>query len=54
MRTFVRTVTTPKWFDQAVEAKAAEKGLRVLHTHDVAATLAKKGYPRAPQDRRDL
>lgn len=48
MRTFERTVTTPKWFDQAVEAKAAEKGLRVLHTHDVAATLAKKGYPREP------
>ena len=38
-------------FEQAVsaiEAKAAEKGFRVLHTHDVAATLAEKGFPREP------
>lgn len=32
----------------AVEQKAAEKGFRVLHTHDVAATLAEKGFPREP------
>ena len=51
MREFERTVTTSKPFDQvvaAVEGKAAEKGFRVLHTHDVAATLAEKGYVRDP------
>ena len=48
---FERTVTTTKTFDQAVaavETKATEKGFRVLHTHDVAATLAAKGFPRDP------
>lgn len=30
----------------AVEQKTAEKGFRVLHTHDLAATLAEKGFPR--------
>ncbi len=42
---------TGKPFDlavQAVEQKTAEKGFRVLHTHDVAATLAEKGFPRDP------
>ncbi len=51
MKTFERTVTTDKAFDEAVSAierKAAEKGFRVLHTHDVAATLAEKGFPREP------
>jgi len=51
MRTFEHTVTTTKTFDEAVaavEQKAAEKGFRVLHTHDVAATLAEKGFPREP------
>jgi uncharacterized protein (DUF302 family) len=51
MQPFERTVTTEKTFDEAVEAverKAAEKGFRVLHTHDVAATLAEKGFPRSP------
>jgi len=51
MQTFERTVTTDKPFEQAVsavETKAAEKGFRVLHTHDVAATLAEKGFPREP------
>jgi len=51
MTTFEYTVTTEKAFEQAVlaiEKKAGEKGFRVLHTHDVAATLAEKGYPREP------
>ena len=51
MQPFEKTVTTEKSFDQAVaavEMKAAEKGFRVLHTHDVAATLAEKGFPRSP------
>jgi uncharacterized protein (DUF302 family) len=51
MEGFERTVTTPKSFDdavRAVEEKSAEKGFRVLHTHDVAATLAEKGFPREP------
>lgn len=48
---FERTVTTNKPFDEAVKAienKATEKGFRVLHTHDVAATLVEKGFPREP------
>ncbi|KAB2969629.1 MAG: DUF302 domain-containing protein [Thermoanaerobaculia bacterium] len=51
MRTFERTLTTSKPFDEAVaavEGKAIEKGFRVLFTHDVAATLAEKGFPRDP------
>ena len=51
MEAFERTVTTRKGFDEAVRAveeKSAEKGFRVLHTHDVAATLAEKGFPREP------
>ena len=51
MSDFEKTWTSDKSFDQAVsavEAKAAEKGFRVLHTHDVAATLAEKGFPREP------
>jgi uncharacterized protein (DUF302 family) len=51
MKTFERTVTTDKAFEEAVSAierKAGEKGFRVLHTHDVAATLAEKGFPREP------
>lgn len=51
MQTFQKTVRTEKTFDEAVaavEQKAAEKGFRVLHTHDVAATLAEKGFPREP------
>lgn len=48
---FELTVVTDKPFEaavQAVETKSAEKGFRVLHTHDVAATLAEKGFPREP------
>ena len=51
MEPFERTVTTAKSFEDAVlaiETKVAEKGFRVLHTHDVAATLAEKGFPREP------
>ena len=51
MTRFEKTVTSDKPFDQAVssvETKAAEKGFRVLHVHDVAATLAEKGFPREP------
>lgn len=51
MNVFEQTVTTDKSFDEAVlaiEQKAAEKGFRVLHTHDVAVTLAEKGFPREP------
>jgi uncharacterized protein (DUF302 family) len=45
------TVETAKPFDDAVaavERKSAEKGFRVLHTHDVAATLNEKGFPQEP------
>jgi uncharacterized protein (DUF302 family) len=45
------TVETGKPFDEAVkavEAKTAAKGFSVLHTHDVAATLAAKGFRREP------
>jgi uncharacterized protein (DUF302 family) len=51
MPAFDYTVSTAKTFDEAVRAveqRAAEKGFRVLHTHDIAATLAEKGFPRAP------
>lgn len=51
MELFERTVRTDKPFDEtvlAVESRAAAKGFRVLHTHDVAATLAEKGFPREP------
>ena len=45
------TVETGKPFDEAVRAveqTAAAHGFRVLYTHDVAATLAEKGFPREP------
>jgi uncharacterized protein (DUF302 family) len=51
MQQFEITVATPKSFDDAVaavEQKALENGFRVLHTHDVAATLTEKGFPRPP------
>ena len=50
-KAFELTVVSEKPFDatvEAIEKKAAEKGFRVLHTHDVAATLAEKGFPREP------
>jgi uncharacterized protein (DUF302 family) len=51
MKPFHHTVTSARPFEEtvlAVEKKAAEKGFRVLHTHDVAATLTEKGFPREP------
>jgi uncharacterized protein (DUF302 family) len=51
MTQFEKSWTTDKPFEEAVsavETKAAEHGFRVLHTHDVAATLAEKGFPREP------
>ena len=48
------TVETTKEFAEAVRAveqKAVEKGFRVLHTHDIATTLAEKGFPREPSRR---
>ena len=46
---FDYTVRTDKEFDQAVEAVkqgTADAGFRVLFVHDVAATLAEKGFNR--------
>jgi hypothetical protein len=51
MGNFEYTVTTNKPFTdvvEAVEKKTVELGFRVLHTHDIAATLAEKGFPREP------
>lgn len=51
MKAFEYTVSAGKFFDAAVtaiEQKSAEKGFRVLHVHDVATTLAEKGFPREP------
>lgn len=51
MKTFEHTVTTEKRFDEtvaAIQKKTAEHGFRVLHTHDVAATLREKSFPREP------
>jgi uncharacterized protein (DUF302 family) len=51
MTNFLYIVETNKPFDETVEAverKTAEAGFRVLHTHDVAATLAEKGFLREP------
>ena len=48
MKRFERTLTTDKLFDDAVKAVetiAQEKGFRVLHTHDVAATLEPSHEP---------
>jgi uncharacterized protein (DUF302 family) len=45
------TVETRKPFDEAVSAveqASVAHGFRVLYTHDVAATLAEKGFPREP------
>ncbi|MBI1745822.1 MAG: DUF302 domain-containing protein [Acidobacteria bacterium] len=51
MSEMIYTVETKKSFDEAVaavEKKTAEKSFRVLHTHDVTATLAEKGFAREP------
>ena len=47
MNPFDYTVETTKSVNEAVaaiETKAQEKGFRVLHVHDVKATLAAKGF----------
>ena len=51
MKEFELTVTSDKKFEDvvaAVEQVSAAKGFRVLHTHDVAATLAERGFAREP------
>jgi uncharacterized protein (DUF302 family) len=51
MKNFEYTVETNKSFEEAVNAveqNTAAKGFRVLHTHDVTATLAEKGFQREP------
>jgi len=51
MKNFQYTTKTSKPFDaavQALEKRTAEHGFSVLHTHDVAATLASKGFAREP------
>lgn len=51
MNKFEYTVTTDKSFEDTVSAilqKATENNFRVLHTHDIAATLTEKGFPRPP------
>ena len=48
---FDYTVMTANDFDSAVarvEEEVAKAGMRVLHVHDVAATLAEKGFTREP------
>lgn len=45
------TVETKKPFEEAVRAvseASVKHGFRVLHTHDVTATLAEKGFQREP------
>ena len=51
MKTLAYTVPTSKSVDEAVaaiEQSCAAHGFRVLHVHDIAATLAEKGFPRDP------
>jgi uncharacterized protein (DUF302 family) len=51
MKNLAYTVKTAKSVDDAVSAvqqNTADRGFRVLHTHDLAATLAEKGFPREP------
>ena len=45
------TVESKKGIEEAVravEAACAAKGFRVLHTHDIQASLAEKGFERGP------
>jgi uncharacterized protein (DUF302 family) len=51
MEDFEYTVETERTFDAAVasvEAASLSAGFGVLHVHDVKATLAAKGFERAP------
>ena len=48
---FDYTTTTTKVFDEAVlsaQDEIAKAGMRILHIHDVQATLAEKGFKREP------
>lgn len=48
---FEMGVDSAKGFDEAVaavEQATADAGFRVLHVHDVQATLAEKGFERGP------
>lgn len=48
---FEMAVESGKGFDEAVaavEQATADAGFRVLHVHDVQATLAEKGFERGP------
>ncbi|HEY3318414.1 MAG TPA: DUF302 domain-containing protein [Coriobacteriia bacterium] len=48
---FEMAIETGLGFDEAVEAveqATADAGFRVLHVHDVQATLAEKGFEREP------
>ena len=51
MKNFRYTVQTSKSVPEAVESverATASRGFRVLHIHDVAQTLAEKGFQREP------
>ena len=51
MKNLAYTIPTPRSFDEAVAAvqqNTAAHGFRVLHVHDMAASLAEKGFPREP------
>ena len=51
MRHFLYTIGTTKSYEaavEAVEAKVAEKGYRVMRSYDVAAILASEGFARGP------
>lgn len=51
MQRFDYTVTTEKTVAEAVaavESASTQQGFRVLYTHNVAATLAEKGFEREP------
>lgn len=51
MKSLAYTVPTTKSLDEAVaaiEQNCGAHGFRVLHIHDIAATLAEKGFPREP------
>jgi uncharacterized protein (DUF302 family) len=51
VKSFLYTVETKKSFEAAVEAvenKVVEKGFSVVHTYDVASTLAAEGFHRGP------
>ncbi len=51
MNSLAYTVPTSKDIDEAIEAikeNASLHGFRILHIHDIAATLAEKGFAREP------